>query len=175
MVLSNIPTTSAGNSLQHGDKIYAGSATWKKGSVQDGADETGCSQRSLPISDLPYSTCVFSKACEQSDCSNWTPLHMALHFFHLAQEQSGISHSTYTFWKAGSCTKVQAAVAVCPGAQKFELQIPIVPSTCTIGYTLNLLLLSVYGCLLREHSNVMGIPLSTPSSIIHHWEGYQVT
>jgi len=41
---------------------------------------------------------VFSvKHVKQSDCSNWTLLHMALNFFHRAQEQSGISHGTYTF------------------------------------------------------------------------------
>jgi hypothetical protein len=83
---------------------------------------------------------------------------------HQAQEQSGIGQSTYT-----SHAISKAAVPACPGAlQKFELQIPIIPSTCAIGCTLNLLNLSVYRCFLREHSNDAERKLTISSIIIHH-------
>jgi len=90
--------------------------------------------------------------CRQSDI-----------FEHQAQEQSGVGHRTYS-----SHAISKAAVPACPGAlQKFELQIPIVPSTCAIRYTLNLLNLSVYRCFLREHSNVAERTLTISSIIIH--------
>jgi hypothetical protein len=83
---------------------------------------------------------------------------------HQAQEQSGIGQSTYT-----SHAISKAAVPASPGAlQKFELQIPIGPSTCAIGYALNLLNLSVFRCFLREHSNVAERTLTISSISIRH-------